>query len=90
MTLYLCDPSSRASGKVFFRRAAVMAALFVGGVASLLAGVVPVGSGSYTTTFPGTDSAGRNATPPGTPNLSGAALGKPVPTNDWWSWACWR
>ena len=36
MTLYLCDPSSRASGKVFFRRAAVMAALFVGGVAALL------------------------------------------------------
>jgi len=51
----------------------------------LPAGVVPTGSGSYTTTFPGTDSAGRNAMPPGKPNLSGPAVGKPVPTNDWWS-----
>lgn len=47
--------------------------------------VIPVGSGSYTKTFPGTDVAGRNGFPSGTPNLSGAALGKPVPTNDWWS-----
>ncbi|QBN20577.1 carbohydrate-binding protein [Flavobacterium nackdongense] len=47
--------------------------------------VIPVGSGSYTKTFPGTDAAGRNGFPSGTPNLSGAALGKPVPTNDWWS-----
>ena len=46
---------------------------------------VDVGSGSYTTTFPGTDSAGRNGYPSGTPQLSGAAVGKPVPTNDWWS-----
>ena len=46
---------------------------------------VNVGSGSYTTTFPGTDSAGRNGFPSGTPQLSGIALGKPVPTNDWWS-----
>jgi endoglucanase Acf2 len=44
-----------------------------------------VGSGSYTNTFPGTDVAGRNAFPPGAPQLSGAAIGKPVPTNDWWS-----
>ena len=47
--------------------------------------VIPVGSGSYTKTFPGTDVAGRNGFPSGTPNLSGAALGKPIPTNDWWS-----
>ena len=47
--------------------------------------VTQVGNGSYTTTFPGTDEAGRNGFPPGTPNLSGNALGKPVPTNDWWS-----
>jgi endo-1,3(4)-beta-glucanase len=47
--------------------------------------VISVGSGSYTKTFPGTDVAGRNGFPSGTPNLSGAALGKPVPTNDWWS-----
>ena len=46
---------------------------------------VNVGSGSYTTTFPGTDVAGRNAYPSGTPFLSGNALGKPVPTSDWWS-----
>jgi endoglucanase Acf2 len=47
--------------------------------------VIQVGSGSYTKTFPGTDVANRNGFPSGTPNLSGAALGKPVPTNDWWS-----
>lgn len=46
---------------------------------------VSVGSGSYRTTFPGTDSAGRNAFPSGTPYLSGSAVGKPVPTSDWWS-----
>ncbi|MDA3834188.1 MAG: glycosyl hydrolase, partial [Spirochaetales bacterium] len=44
-----------------------------------------VGSGSYTTSFPGTDAAGRNGYPSGSPQLSGNALGKPVPTNDWWS-----
>lgn len=47
--------------------------------------IVPVGSGSYTKTFPGTDVAGRNGFPSGTPQLSGNAVGKPVPTNDWWS-----
>ncbi|MFC2110001.1 glycosyl hydrolase [Bacteroidota bacterium] len=46
---------------------------------------VPVGSGSYTTIYPGADSAGRNGFPSGTPQLSGNAVGKPVPTNDWWS-----
>jgi len=46
---------------------------------------VTVGSGSYTTTYPGADSAGRNSFPSGTPQLSGNAIGKPVPTNDWWS-----
>ena len=44
-----------------------------------------IGSGSYTNSFPGTDSAGRNGYPSGAPQLSGNALGKPVPTNDWWS-----
>ena len=47
--------------------------------------VINVGDGSYTTSFPGTDSAGRNEYPSGTPQLSGNALNKPVPTNDWWS-----
>ncbi|MDR0798336.1 MAG: T9SS type A sorting domain-containing protein [Dysgonamonadaceae bacterium] len=49
------------------------------------AAIIPAGSGSYTTTFPGTDAAGRNSYPSGTPQLSGNAQGKPVPTNDWWS-----
>ena len=44
-----------------------------------------IGSGSYSTSFPGTDVAGRNGFPSGTPQLSGSALSKPVPTNDWWS-----
>ncbi|MEI8047974.1 MAG: glycosyl hydrolase [Bacteroidota bacterium] len=47
--------------------------------------VIPVGSGSYTKTFPGTDVAGRNAYPSGLPQVSGNALGKPAPTSDWWS-----
>jgi endo-1,3(4)-beta-glucanase len=47
--------------------------------------VTAVGGGSYTTAFPGTDSAGRNSFPSGSPQLSGNAVGKPVPTNDWWS-----
>lgn len=51
----------------------------------LLAQVTTVGNGSYTSTFPGTDSAGRNGFPSGSPQLSGNAVGKPVPTNDWWS-----
>ena len=47
--------------------------------------IVTVGSGSYTKTFPGTDVAGRNGYPSGSPQLSGNAAGKPIPTNDWWS-----
>ncbi|MFA5045029.1 MAG: glycosyl hydrolase [Paludibacter sp.] len=46
---------------------------------------IAVGNGSYTNTFPGVDVAGRNAYPSGTPFLSGNAIGKPVPTSDWWS-----
>ena len=46
---------------------------------------INLGSGSYTTNFPGTDSAGRNSYPPGSPQISGIASSKPVPTNDWWS-----
>ena len=44
-----------------------------------------VGSASYTNSHPGTDAAGRNNFPSGSPQLSGNAIGKPVPTNDWWS-----
>lgn len=47
--------------------------------------VVQVGSGSYTKTFPGVDIAGRNAYPSGTPFVTGNAVGKPIPTSDWWS-----
>lgn len=47
--------------------------------------ITNVGSGSYTNSFPGVDSANRNSYPSGTPQLSGVALSKPVPTNDWWS-----
>lgn len=51
----------------------------------VLSQVVQVGSGSYTKTFPGPDAAGRNTFPSGSPQLSGNAVGKPAPTNDWWS-----
>ena len=44
-----------------------------------------LGSGSYTTVYPGADSAGRNSYPSGSPQLSKIASSKPVPTNDWWS-----
>ena len=44
----------------------------------LQAGVVNVGSGSYTTDHPGYDQAGRNKVPAGTPQLSGDAVGHPV------------
>ncbi|WP_281613458.1 Ig-like domain-containing protein [Flammeovirga sp. SubArs3] len=47
--------------------------------------ITNIGSGSYTTSYPGTDAAGRNSYPTGTPQLSGNAVDKPVPTNDWWS-----
>jgi endo-1,3(4)-beta-glucanase len=47
--------------------------------------IIPVGSGSYTATFPGTDVEGRNTYPSGSPNTSGVAASNPVPTNDWWS-----
>ena len=46
---------------------------------------VSVGSGSYSANHPGADEAGRNNVPSGSPQLSGNAVGKPVPTNDWWS-----
>ena len=44
-----------------------------------------VGSGSYTTSHPGVDAAGRNAYPSGTPFVTGNAQNRPIPTNDWWS-----
>ena len=44
-----------------------------------------LGSGSYTNSFPGKDSANRNDYPTGAPQVTGIATTKPVPTNDWWS-----
>ena len=52
---------------------------------TILFGQTYVGSGSYTTVYPGADSAGRNGYPSGSPQLSKIASNKPVPTNDWWS-----
>lgn len=52
---------------------------------ALHAQFVPVGNGSYTTTFPGVDAAGRNSFPSGSPLMVGNAAGRPAPTNDWWS-----
>ena len=46
---------------------------------------VAIGSGGYSTSFPGTDAAGRNSYPSGTPYTIGTAASKPAPTNDWWS-----
>ncbi|MEM7371916.1 MAG: glycosyl hydrolase [Bacteroidota bacterium] len=47
--------------------------------------IIPVGSGSYTTNFPGVDVAGRNTFPSGMPFTTGPAATRTVPTNDWWS-----
>ncbi|MEX0321584.1 MAG: glycosyl hydrolase [Puniceicoccaceae bacterium] len=52
---------------------------------ALWSAIIDVGEGSYTNSFPGVDSAARNGFPGGTPQLSGNAVGRPVPTNDWWS-----
>lgn len=43
------------------------------------------GSATYLTEFPGTDKAGRNGYPAGSPAVCGNAAGRPVPTNEWWS-----
>ena len=43
-----------------------------------------IGSGSYTTAYPGANGP-FNGFPSGSPQLSKNAIGKPVPTNDWWS-----
>jgi len=47
--------------------------------------IVQVGAGSYTTSFPGVDEAGRNSYPSGEPQVSGPAANRHIPTNDWWS-----
>ncbi len=51
----------------------------------MVAQTTNVGNASYTNSHPGRDSAGRNDFPSGSPQLTGNAIGKPVPTNDWWS-----
>ncbi|MDG1805282.1 glycosyl hydrolase [Flavicella sp.] len=68
------------------RYASFVLLLFIGCVQNIItAQTVGVGSASYTKSFPGVDEAGRNGYPSGSPQLSGDAIGKPVPTNDWWS-----
>ena len=54
-------------------------------ISAVNAQTIKVGNGSYTTQFPGTDVAGRNGFPSGTPYLIDSLKKKPVPTNDWWS-----
>jgi endo-1,3(4)-beta-glucanase len=75
-------PAPACSSKLL----AALLCIFIAGCGPGLSGViVEAGLGSYTTQFPGVDSAGRNGFPGGAPQLSGAAVGRPVPTNDWWS-----
>ena len=59
--------------------------LFIYGINPAFSQITTVGSGSYTNNFPGVDSSNRNGYPNFSPQLSGAALNKPIPTNDWWS-----
>ena len=65
------------------RLAIIFISFLIGSSQDLFSQVVNVGSGSYTTVFPGTDVAGRNGFPSGTPLTTGKAATKPVPTNDW-------
>lgn len=69
----------------FILNLAVASLLSLFSTADVVAQITSVGSGSYTTAFPGIDVAGRNTYPTGSPGLSGVAATKPVPTNDWWS-----
>ena len=62
----------------------LLASLTLSATLPLMAGVVNVGSGSYSDQFPGTDAAGRNAYPASAPQVSGKAATRPVPTNEWW------
>ncbi len=73
------------SNKLKMNQSKILFILFILFSQFLFSQTVSVGNGSFTNNFPGTDSAGRNGYPSGTPQLSGNAIGKPVPTNDWWS-----
>ncbi len=59
--------------------------VFILGGLAIEAQKIELVSGSYTTVFPGVDAANRNDFPRARPRISGAALGKPIPTNEWWS-----
>jgi endoglucanase Acf2 len=72
-------------GKSFLRNITTLILLIITGLHNGFGQFVEVGSGSYTTQFPGVDAAGRNSFPPGEPLLTGLAASMPVPTNDWWS-----
>lgn len=71
--------------KIFFFSFILSFTTSIAGWQDIFAQFIPVGSGSYSTVFPGVDAANRNSFPAGTPYLTGNALGKPVPTNDFWS-----
>ena len=68
-----------------FLQGFIVLLFLIAGTPSIMAQITPVGLGGYTNSFPGVDAANRNEYPSGTPQVSGAANGKPVPTNDWWS-----
>lgn len=68
---------------MFLRFLAVTA--FALSASVVFADAVKVGSGSYSDSFPGTDEAGRNGFINSAAQVSGKAVGRPVPTNDWWS-----
>ena len=71
--------------QTFFCNGLKTAILLISACLSTAFGQTSVGSGSYSTIYPGADSAGRNGFPAGSPQLTKNAINKPVPTNDWWS-----
>lgn len=66
-----------------WRQALALAGILALGIGAAVA--AQAGKGTYLTTFPGTDAAGRNGYPAGTPQMSGKVAGKPAPTNEWYS-----
>ena len=57
---------------------------FIQSINPVFSQIIPVGSGSYTNSHPGNKELFRDY-PGFTPQLSGVAQNKPIPTNDWWS-----
>lgn len=67
------------------KKLSCLAAFALYAAAIPLSAQITAGNASYLDVFPGTDEAGRNSYPAGTPHVSGKAATRPVPTNDWWS-----